>query len=438
MLLGSSAETPEALPSTASSTAPLAVDPTTLMQAMLEAALAAADPGPGLRAALPQRPADGRLLVLGAGKASARMAQVLEQMWGPCEGLIVVPEGARLRLRGLEQVEASHPVPDGRSAEAAARMLALAGTLGPRDTLVVLLSGGASALLAAPADGLTLADKQSVTRMLLRSGAPIDEMNLVRQQFSAIKGGRLAAAAKEATVLTYLVSDIPGDRAELIGSGPTFPSVGSAAEALAVIARHGIALPARARAHLERAADQSARAAHLGPAPRHVIVASPQGALEAAASVARAAGVTPCILGDAIEGEAVDVGRVMAGIAQQSLRHGQPFAPPVAFISGGETTVTVRNGAGKGGRCSEYLLSFLMTAAYSARISAMACDTDGRDGSEHNAGAIWQGGKPFDRTDARRALEEHDAWTFFERNQALVQTGPTHTNVNDFRVALVL
>lgn len=402
-----------------------------LLRRLFAAALEAADPGRALPAALPPRP-KGRLLVLGAGKASARMAQALEGAWGPCEGLVAVPRGASLPTRGIELVEAAHPVPDAASEEAARRMLAMASSLKEGDTLVALISGGGSALLAAPAEGLTLADKQAVARALLASGAPIDQMNRVRQQLSAIKGGRLAQAAAPARILTFVVSDVPGDDPALVASGPTVAPRGSRAEAREILARFGVTPPPAVARLL--AEPEPPRAAPEGEA---VVVASAQGALEAAARVAAEAGYAPVILGDALEGEAREMGRVIAGIALQSLRHRQPAPPPVALISGGEATVTVKGEAGRGGRCSEFLLAFALAIGERPEIAALACDTDGRDGSERNAGALWSGAAPFDRSAALAALAGHDSWGFFAATGGLVETGPTHTNVNDFRVVLV-
>lgn len=416
------------------------MNPTVLLHDMLNAALAAADPAPGLKASLPPRP-NGRVVVVGAGKASARMAQALEEFWGPCEGIVAVPRGTVLSTQTIRLVETSHPVPDATSLQVAQEIMALPSSLQAGDTLVALISGGGSALLSLPCAGLSLEEKQEINCALLMSGAPIHEMNLVRQQFSDIKGGKLAAAAGAADVLTYLVSDIPGDDPSLIASGPTIETRSDPLAARDVINRHAMVLPPKALALLDA---EIAKSATERNEPQQYgrrivkIVTSPQAALEAAADVARRAGVMPCVLGDAIEGEAREVGRVMAAIALQTVRHSQPFAAPVAYISGGETTVTVKGNPGKGGRCSEYLLSFALAANGQSQISAIACDTDGRDGSEHNAGAIWHGAEPLDTKLARIALDAHDAWSFFDQHGGLVDTGPTHTNVNDFRVTLVL
>ncbi|SFH08918.1 glycerate 2-kinase [Palleronia marisminoris] len=401
-----------------------------LLRAMFDAALAAADPGRALPPALPPRP-EGRVLALGAGKASARMAQALEEAWGPVEGLVAVPHGATLPTTRIELVETAHPVPDAASEDAARRMLAMAGDLVAGDTLVALISGGGSALLAAPQDGLTLADKQAVTRALLRSGAPISEMNAVRRRLSAVKGGGLARAAAPACVLTFIVSDVPGDDPALVASGPTIAATSNGPDPADIVRRWGIELPEAAHRLIAAPPPPDT------PSGEVRVIASAQMALEAAAEVCRQHGVTPLILGDAIEGEAREVGRVMAGIAHQVARHGQPAPVPLCLLSGGETTVTLRAEGGRGGRCSEFLLAFALAADGLGEVAALACDTDGRDGSEHNAGAIWVGSDPFDRIAALSHLDENDAWSFFAGTGGLVETGPTHTNVNDFRAVLV-
>lgn len=397
---------------------------------MFDAALGAADPAKALLKILPQRP-KGRVVVLGAGKASAPMVQALESQWGACEGLVAVPHGATLPTKHIELIEASHPVPDATSETAARRMLDMALGLGEGDTLIMLMSGGGSALLAAPATGIDLADKQNITRALLASGAPIDQMNCVRSALSAIKGGRLAAAAAPAKIVTYIVSDVPGDDPARVASGPSLPPPASSQDPLAILQSYQIDISPEVRAVLD---------AHRSPAvsegEAHVI-ATAQHALEAAAIVARDAGVTPVILGDAIEGESSELGKVLAGVSGQIARHGQPAAMPAVLISGGETTVTVRDKAGKGGRCSEFLLAYALAAHEQKGVSAIACDTDGRDGSEHNAGAIWHSHAPFDTREARKLLAAHDAYSFFANIDGLIQTGPTHTNVNDFRAILV-
>lgn len=415
------------------------MDVQTLLNDMFAAALKAADPFHAIPPMLPERPR-GRTVVLGAGKASARMAQAVEAAWGPCEGLVIVPHGASLPTEGIELIEASHPVPDIGSETGARRVLAMAKELGPDDLALFLISGGGSSLMALPGEGLTLADKQALNRALLASGAPISEMNVLRKHLSAIKGGRLALAAAPARCVTLVISDVPGDDLSLIASGPTVPDESTAADARAIVERAGIKLGPEAAAFLDSEAAETPKPdnAAFSSTEAH-IVAAPQASLEAAAAIARANGFTPMILGDAIEGEAREAGRVMAGIARQVRNHGQPGAAPLAIISGGETTVTLRGAPGKGGRCSEFLLGFALAAWDLPGVSAMACDTDGRDGSEHNAGVIWTASQQAnaDRRKAFDHLSKNDAYSFFAELDGLVMTGPTHTNVNDFRVILV-
>ncbi|MXU65196.1 glycerate kinase type-2 family protein [Oceanomicrobium pacificus] len=415
------------------------MDAEALLTEMFAAALAAADPMDAVPAHLPPRP-EGRVVVVGAGKASARMAQAVEAAWGPCEGLVIVPYGGALPTKGIEIVEARHPVPDAAGEAAAHRILDLLAPLGDGDLALCLISGGGSALMAAPAPGLTLADKQAVNAQLLASGAAIGDMNIIRKHLSAIKGGRLAAAAAPARVLALTISDVPGDDPAIIASGPTVPDPTTGEDALDIADRFGLDLPDHVRKVLTGPDGVTPKPDDpLFERVETRVIAAPQPALEAAAAVARRAGVTPVILGDAIEGEARDVGIVMAGIADQIRRHGQPVAPPAVLISGGETTVTVTGTPGKGGRCSEFLLSFAVAAWGRPGLSAIACDTDGRDGSEQNAGAIWTD-RHSARADRRLALKHlagHDAYSFFAARDALVDTGPTHTNVNDFRAILV-
>ncbi len=415
--------------------------PRDLLRAMFDAAVASAQPAVCVPPALPAPP-KGRLIVLGAGKASAAMAKAVEDAWdGPLEGLVVTRYGYGAPCSRIEIVEAAHPVPDAAGHAAARRILALAEAAGPDDTVLFLISGGGSALLALPIDGVSLADKQAVNRALLASGATISEMNCVRRHLSAIKGGRLAAAAHPAKVVTLLISDVPGDRPRDIASGPTVPDETTCADALAIVRRYGIELPANVRAVLE-----SGRGETVGPDdPRLAgiethMVAAPQMALEAAAEVGRRAGWPVHILGDAIEGEARDVGTVMAGIARQVAARGQPFAAPCILLSGGETTVTVR-GAGRGGRNVEFLLSLGISLDGLADVWAIACDTDGVDGLEDIAGALlapdtlaraWALGiRPKD------ALADNDGHGFFGALGDAVVTGPTLTNVNDFRAVLI-
>ncbi|MCB1497225.1 MAG: glycerate kinase [Bauldia sp.] len=417
-------------------------DPRGLLTALLDAAVAAALPDRVVPPNLPTPPA-GRTIVVGAGKASAAMAKALEDRWqGPLGGLVVTRTGHGVPCRRIEIVEASHPVPDARGEDAARRILGLVGEAGPDDLVLCLISGGGSALLALPADGLTLADKQAVNRALLASGADITAMNTVRRHLSAIKGGRLAAAAWPARMVSLLISDVPGDDPSVIASGPTVADATTFADARAIIARYGITPPPAVAAHLAAAADETPKPGdeRLGNASS-VIIASPLASLEAAARVARDAGVTPLILGDAIEGEAREVGRTMAGIALSSRAHGQPVAAPAVLLSGGETTVTVR-GTGRGGRNVEFLTGLALGLGGAAGIHALAADTDGIDGSEDNAGAIVT---PDSLARARELgldvpalMDSNDCYSLFAKLGDLVMTGPTLTNVNDFRAILVL
>jgi glycerate 2-kinase len=412
-----------------------------LLRKMFDAAVAAAQPALCLQRHLPPPP-KGRLIVIGAGKASAAMARAVEDNWpGPLEGLVVTRYGYNVPCRRIEIVEAAHPVPDAAGIEAAQRIRERVSGLGADDVVLALISGGGSSLLAAPGPGLTLEDKQAVNRALLKSGATISEMNCVRRHLSALKGGRLAAACHPARVVTLLISDVPGDNPIDIASGPTVPDPTTCADALAIVRRHGIELPAKVRALLESGEGETVKPGDPRLAGIDTrMIATPQMALEAAAAVAREAGVAAHILGDSIEGEARDVGKVMAGIAQQCAFHGQPFEPPCVLLSGGETTVTVR-GAGRGGRNVEFLLSLGVALNGQPGIHAIAGDTDGVDGLEEIAGAYlapdtleraWaQGIKPQDR------LADNDGHGFFQALGDSVVTGPTLTNVNDFRAILV-
>ncbi|MGK9169027.1 glycerate kinase [Inquilinus limosus] len=407
-----------------------------VLEALFQAALSAAYPETRMRHLLPEPP-KGRTIVLGAGKGAARMARAFETLWPhPCEGLVVTRYGHGTPTERIEVVEAAHPVPDAAGGAAAGRILDLARAAGPDDLVVCLISGGASALLSLPAEGLTLEDKQAINKALLRSGAPIQEMNAVRKAMSAIKGGRLAAAAAPARVVTYLISDVPGDEPGVIGSGPTVAGGADPETALAILRRYEIAVPEP----VERAVRTNAAPAELPPGQQLHMLATPQMALEAAAAKARELGLTPLILGDALEGEAREVGRVLAGIAEQVSRHDQPAARPCVLLSGGETTVTVK-GQGRGGRNVEFLLALAIQLQGRPGIAAIACDTDGIDGSEDNAGA-W-----IDATMlalgreqglvATEFLANNDAYSYFAALDRLVVTGPTLTNVNDFRAILV-
>ena len=341
----------------------------------------------------------------------------------------------------IEVVEASHPVPDAAGQAAASRILGLVQGLTAQDLVLCLISGGGSSLLALPAPGIDIADKQAVGRALLRSGAAIHDMNCVRKHLSAIKGGRLAAAASPARLVSLVISDVPGDDPSVIASGPTVPDATTLADARAVLTHYGITPPLAVQARLR---DPGAETPKPGEAvfggTQTIVVATPQASLEAAAAVARSAGITPVILGDAIEGEASEVARVMAGIARQCAKHGQPAAPPCVLLSSGETTVTVR-GNGRGGRNAEFLLALAVALDGHAGIHAIACDTDGIDGTEDNAGASLTPSSIARATErginARERLADNDGYGFFAGLDDLVITGPTRTNVNDFRAILV-
>ncbi len=421
--------------------------PAALLRRMFDAAIASAQPSLCLPAHLPtpEQVGNGRLIVIGAGKASAAMAQAVEANWagpaGKLEGLVVTRYGYAVPCRHIEIVEAAHPVPDAAGLAAAERILQRVQALQPEDLVLFLISGGGSSLLPLPAPGLTLDDKQALNRELLRSGATIGEMNCVRRHLSAIKGGRLAAACHPARVLTLLISDVPGDDPIDIASGPTVADASTCADALAIVRRYGIALPPAVREVLESGRGESVKPGDPRLAGHRTrMIATPQMALEAAAAVAREAGVTPYILGDAIEGEARDVGKVLAAIALQVAARGQPVAAPCVLLSGGETTVTVR-GNGRGGRNVEFLLSLGVALNGHHRIHALAGDTDGVDGQEEIAGALlapdslaraWALGlRPRD------SLADNDGHGFFEALGDSVVTGPTLTNVNDFRAILI-
>jgi hydroxypyruvate reductase len=388
----------------------------------------------------------GRLLVIGAGKASAEMARAVEQHWrGPKDalsGLVVTRYGYAAPCERIEIVEAAHPVPDAAGLAATQRMLSLVSGLGADDLVLCLISGGGSSLLPLPLPGLTLADKQAVNRALLASGATISEMNCVRRHLSAIKGGRLAAACHPARVLTLAISDIPGDAPIDIASGPTVADPTTCDDALALVRRYGIDLPSQVRQVLESGAGESVKPGDARLARAEVrLIATPNMALDAAARIARQAGITPLVLGDALEGEARDAGKLLAGIARSVAQHRRPVAPPCVLLSGGETTVTLR-GRGRGGRNVEFLLALALGLQAQPGTWALAGDTDGVDGAEEVAGAVvtpdtlaraWtRGMRPADR------LADNDAHAFFEALGDQVITGPTRTNVNDFRAILVL
>jgi glycerate 2-kinase len=419
----------------------MAGDQRALLSAMFDAAVNAAAPALCVPPYLPAPP-KGRTIVVGAGKAAAAMAAAVEAHWrGPLEGLVVTRYGHGAPTQRIKVVEASHPVPDEAGPAAARAILELVKGVGPDDLVLCLISGGGSALLALPDGDITLADKQAINRALLRSGAHIGEMNCVRKHLSAIKGGRLAVAAAPARLVSLIISDVPGDDISVIASGPTVPDATTQADALAVLRKYGIEASAAVLKQLSNPAAETPKPGNPSFANvANILIATPQHALDAAAKVAREAGFAPLILGNAIEGEARECGIVHAGIALQAAGFGQPVAPPCAIISGGETTVTVR-GKGRGGRNAEFLLSLAIALGGRADISALAADTDGIDGSEDNAGAI------IDADSLRRAasagvdvvkhLANNDAYTVFSKLGDLIVTGPTRTNVNDFRAILV-
>lgn len=417
------------------------INPRELLQSMFAAAIAAAQPARCVPSHLPESPA-GRLVVIGAGKASAAMARAVEEHWqGALSGLVVTRYGCAVACERIEIIEAAHPIPDAAGMAAAGRILNLVQGLSAGDTVLCLISGGASALLALPADGLTLNDKRAVNDALLKSGASISEMNCVRRHLSAIKGGRLAAACYPARVVTLLISDVPGDNPIDIGSGPTVVDPTTYSDALAIIKRYGINVPASVMELLVSGRGETPKPGDLRlKGVRTHIIATPQMALEAAAAVAAAAGVPAYILGDAIEGEACDVGKVMAGIALQVAARDQPFRAPCVLLSGGETTVTVRGG-GRGGRNVEFLLSLAIALKGYPGIHALAGDTDGVDGQEEIAGAYLA---PDTLARARASgiraedrLADNDGHGFFASLADSIVTGPTLTNVNDFRAILI-
>jgi hydroxypyruvate reductase len=434
--------------------------PREFLRALYDAAVRRALPAHNAARFLPQPP-KGRTLVLGAGKAGGAMAQAVDALWpkdAPISGLVVtrydhVPPVYEANPGRIEVVEAAHPVPDAAGQAAARRILALTRGLTGDDLVLCLISGGASALLSLPAPGLSLDDKRTINQALLNSGAAIDEMNCVRKHLSAIKGGRLAAACAPAQVVTLLISDVPGDVPEVIGSGPTVPDSTSCADALAILQRYGIEMPPAVREGLQSGAFETPKpgdARFQGHAVH--MTATPQQSLEAAAELARSAGIDAHVLSDEIEGESREVGKVHAALARAVARRGEPFARPCVILSGGETTVTVRQKGGgpgstgsppgRGGRATEFLLGCAIALQGAPGIHVLAADTDGIDGIEDNAGAVVT-----PDTLARAAalglkapdfLDRNDAYDFFAPLGDLVMPGPTFTNVNDFRARLVL
>jgi glycerate 2-kinase len=417
------------------------LDPRQFLTAIFDAAVAAADPERTIRHHLPQRP-KGRTIVIGAGKGSAQMARALEKAWdGPLEGVVVTRYAYGTKCEHIEVIEAAHPVPDEAGLAASRRLLETVGGLSADDLVIGLVSGGGSALLPSPPDGLTLADEIAVNEALLASGAPISAMNTVRKHVSTIKGGRLAAAAYPARVVSLIVSDIPGDNPALVASGPTVADAGTRADALGFIAAYGMKLPDAVMKHLNSPAADAPRPEDPRFAGNEAhVIASAAVSLEAAAAEAIKHGIDAVILSDSIEGEARDVGSVHAAIAREVATRNRPFRRPVLILSGGETTVTLR-AKGKGGRNSEFLLSFALGIDGLEGIHALAADTDGIDGSEDNAGAFVDGTSVTRMRaagmDAKGMLAQNDAWTAFDAIGDLFVPGPTGTNVNDLRAILI-
>ena len=416
-------------------------EPRTFLRQLADAAIASANTS---RVAdfLPPKP-KGRTIVVGAGKATAAMARAFEDAWPhPLEGFVVTRYGHAVPCQRIEVAEASHPVPDAAGERAARKIMSLVSGLTADDLVVVLMSGGGSALLPLPAPGLTLDDLMTVNKLLLESGADIIMMNCVRKHLSSISGGRLAAAAYPAQVWTLAISDVPGDDPAVIASGPTVPDPTTLEDARAIVERFKLALPAAAAARLNDPAAETAKADN--PAFKNSsfhMIARPLESLQAAAEVARAAGITPMILGDALTGEAREVGATLAGIARSVAEHGEPLKKPAVLLSGGETNVTVRV-KGRGGRNAEFLLGFAVAADAIPGIYAIAIDTDGIDGKEDNAGAIVTP-DTLARIKAKglvptKLLDANSAYLGFEAAGDLVITGPTHTNVNDFRAVLIV
>ena len=417
----------------------MTLPPEALLRALFDRAVEVADPMRSLARHLPPKP-QGRVVVVGAGKASARMAEAVEAVWGPCEGLVITRYGYERPCKGIEIASAAHPVPDAAGLAATARMLALLESLGEGDFVLALISGGASALLVAPCAGVSLAEKQAVNAALLASGAPIDKMNTVRKHLSRVKGGQLAAAAYPARMLTLLMSDVPGDDPAMIGSGPTVAEPSSPADARAILDHWHIAVPPAVTTALQRGstviAPNDLRLARV----QTQLYAAPIQSLQAAADLARAAGCEVRLLGDAVEGEAREVARAQAAEALRIKATMPAGAAPVLLLSGGEVTVT-RSGDGIGGPNAEFCLGLALALQGASGIHALACDTDGVDGAAEVAGAVI-GPQTLARAhraglDAEAALESNDAHSFFAAIAGQVVTGPTLTNVNDFRAILI-
>ena len=423
------------------------IDPRALLLESFRAAVAAADPLLIVPSHLPPPPR-GRTLVIGAGKAAASMASAVERHWprdAALSGLVITRYAHSVPTERIRVVEAGHPVPDESGEVAAREILAQVGTLGEDDLLLALVSGGGSSLLSLPAGSVSMVDLKEVTRQLLMCGAAIQEINVVRKHLSAIQGGRLAAACR-APILALVISDVTGDDPTHIASGPCAPDPSTYDEAIGILRKYAVPPPESVRKHLDNGArgivDETPKPGDpVFARTENRVIATAHRSLEAAAEVFRARGVTPAILGDSITGEAREVGKVMAALAREVRTHGGPFRPPVALISGGECTVTVR-AKGRGGRCSEFLLSLGIELEGVDAVHAIAADTDGIDGSEDNAGALWMTdslARGADRgLSAKSLLAANDAWQFFADLGDLVVTGPTLTNVNDYRAILLL
>lgn len=416
--------------------------PRRLFKDLFQAAIAAADPLPGMAAHLPERPA-GRTVVVGAGKAAARMAAGLESLWPwPLEGAVVTPHGNSVAPSQITVLEAGHPVPDQAGLDAARLLQRLVSGLGADDLVIALISGGGSALLPAPAGTMTLEDEIAVNRALLASGAPIADMNAVRKHISTIKGGRLAALAYPARVVTFVVSDIPGDDPALVSSAPTIASHTTREDSLKVVETYGLDLPEAAMAQLRSPEADAPLPGDLRFTRNEVhLVASAAKSLEAAASLAKSRGIEAVILSDAMEGEAREVGRVHAAIACEIAKRNRPFGKPVLLLSGGETTVTLGGSTGRGGRNTEFLLALAIAIDGVDGVHAFAADTDGIDGSGSNAGAFANSTTVArlraKGLNAKALLAAHDSWQAFDALGDLFSPGPTGTNVNDFRAMLV-
>jgi glycerate 2-kinase len=407
---------------------------------IMQSAIAASDPVKGVLAHLPKAPV-GRTIVVGAGKAAGAMAAAIDEHWsGSLEGVVITRYGHGTTCDRIKVIEAGHPIPDEAGEQGDREIMQAVSGLSSDDLVIALISGGGSALLSLPRSGITLQEKQAITNHLLKSGAGIAEINTVRKHLSAVKGGRLALAAAHASIITLLVSDIPGDDVTAIASGPTLPDRTTQSEAIEILKRYRIDIPASVRNNLVEPPSETIKASDALLSSRYAVVASAKLALSAAARAARDEGYTSLVLGDWIEGEAREVGAVHAGIALSCAENGEPMEFPCAIISGGETSVTVR-GDGRGGRNAEFLVGLALGVRSHPGIAALAVDSDGIDGSEDNAGAVVLP-DTLERAaalgiDLRWSLANNDCYTAFSALGDLIVTGPTRTNVNDIRIVLV-